>query len=405
MHFYMKTLLLWTTLFSIWVCACEDIPQRDYDDFKSRTASFRPEVSEVELSSQLSDLRGMWLLNARLSAGIDLGLRVEISGAEWPERLGEGETYTFRAKIWLDRQDPMTDDPLVIVSPDPVLDSEGRFTLTADPLILDPEVLNVTTAVEAIVDLESVTLDVDGFCGAATGSVTVPLTLDLEGSTFGARRDDEGTLTLDEVPTKCSSDGEEETAGEQAGEMGGEMAGEMAGETAGEELEPTRPELPALSRPESAPADLSGHWLVNVALPVALPLKLWASLSYTAPRANMPIEGAEGGIIDGTLRRETDPIDAEPIARFTSMVSAEGVFEVWMPNFTLEGLNVAGDLLMGGVIIPPQEEGDTLYWCGEAAGEARSPLMLDLEGTTLYAVSWTPGEPAPNEMPNDCPSE
>ena len=72
----------------------------------------------------------------------------------------------------------------MIVSPDPVLDSEGRFTLTADPLVLDPEVLNVTTVVEAIVDLESVTLGMNAFCGAAKGSVTVPLTLDLAGSTL-----------------------------------------------------------------------------------------------------------------------------------------------------------------------------------------------------------------------------
>ena len=64
-------------------------------------------MSEVEVSSQLSDLRGMWLLNAR--QGIDLGLRVEISAEEWPERLEKGESHTFQAKIWLDRQDPMMD--------------------------------------------------------------------------------------------------------------------------------------------------------------------------------------------------------------------------------------------------------------------------------------------------------
>ena len=268
-----------------------------------------------------------------------------------------------------------------------MLNHEGRFILTADPLVLDPEVLNVTTAVEAIVNLESSTKSADEFCGVATGSVTIPLTLDLKGSTFGARRDDEGTLTLDQVPTKCFN---EEAAGEEA---------------AGAEA-PTRPELPPLARQDSAPADVSGHWLVNVKLPVPIPLKLWASLVYTPPNPNAEVEGAAGGIIDGTLRREADPIDAEPIIRFTSMVSADGVFEVWMPNFTLDGVvSVAGDLLIGGVLIPPSTEEDTLVWCGEAAGEARSPLMLDLAGTTLYAVPWEPGSPAPEGLLDACPPQ
>ena len=393
MRLEMKFVILCITLLSLGLSACEDVPQKDYDDFKSRTASFRPNPDEFEVASQLSDLRGLWLLNARLSAGIDLGLRVKISSDEWPEQLTDMETHTFKAEIWLERQS-LDEDPIVEVSPAPVLTSDGKFTLTADPLVLDPEVLNVTTAVEAIVNLESSTLGTDAFCGVATGSVTVPLTLDLAGSTFGALRDDDGLLKLEDVPTKCLTD----EAQAEAGDMAGDMAGEIS--------EPTRPELNQLARVGSAPADISGHWLVNVALPVALPLKLWASLNYTAPREDMPIEGAEGGVVDGTLRREADPIDAEPIARFTSPVSAEGVFEVWMPNFTLDGLvSVAGDLLIGGVIIPPKTEDESLFWCGEAAGEARSPLMLDLAGTTLFASPWIPGEPAPEGMPNACPSE
>jgi hypothetical protein len=381
--------------------ACEDIPQRDYDDFKSRTENLRPEP-QSESNSTLADLRGMWLLNARLSAGIDLGLRVEISSDTWPNELGETENHSFEAKIWLDRQDPSTETPLIVVSPIPMLNHEGRFILTADPLVLDPEVLNVTTAVEAIVNLESSTKSADEFCGVATGSVTIPLTLDLKGSTFGARRDDEGTLTLDQVPTKCFN---EEAAGEEA--AGEEAAGEeAAGEEAAGAEAPTRPELPPLARQDSAPADVSGHWLVNVKLPVPIPLKLWASLVYTPPNPNAEAEGAEGGIIDGTLRREADPIDAEPIIRFTSMVSADGVFEVWMPNFTLDGVvSVAGDLLIGGVLIPSSTEEDTLVWCGEAAGEARSPLMLDLAGTTLYAVPWEPGSPAPEGLLDACPPQ
>ncbi len=392
--------IIYTNLFliSCMATACEDVPRRDYEDFKARTQSLRPDYgveTMQEQSSVLADLRGMWLLNARLSAGIDLGLRVRISSEEWPESLAESETHTFKAEIWLERQDPNTEAPIVIADPPPVLQADGSFTLTANPLVLDPETLNVTTAVEAIVDLESFTKSGDDFCGVATGSVTVPLTLDLQGSTFAAQRDDEGTLTLDDVATRCQDDDNSEA---------GTEAGSEAGTEAGND-EPTRPELPVLAREGSAPADLSGHWLVNVKLPAPVPLKLWASLIYTAPNEAMPVEGAEGGLIDGTLRRETDPIDAEPLIRFSSKVSSEGTFEVWMPNFVLDGaIRVEGDLLIGGVILPAGSADGSLIWCGEAAGEARSPLMLDLAGTSLYALPWIPGSPAPSEFPNACPN-
>jgi hypothetical protein len=414
-------------LFILIMTGCEDIPQRDYDDFKKRTASLRPdELSTEDQKSKLADLRGMWLLRAQLNAGIELGLRVQIIADEWPEEIGEDDPpFQFEAKIWLDRQNPEVDDPIVIVDPPPQMNSEGRFTITANPLILDPETLDVTVAIEAIVDLESVSLNADQFCGLATGSVTKPFIIDLEGSTFNAFRDDDLSLTVEEITEPyCPRDMNSSEAGSEAGDTGGEagdtggeagdtggeaggMAGEagaVAGEVAGEESGPVRPTLPELARDESAPADLTGHWLVNVSLAGGLPLKLWASFVYTAPPVEGVTLGAEGGIIDGTLRRDSDTIDAEPIARFTSPINADGVFEVWLPDFVLDALvRVEGDLLMGGVILPANEERVETVWCGEAAGEARSPIMIDLAGTTLFAAPWRPGAPIPADMPSACP--
>ena len=74
-------------------------------------------------------------------------------------------------------------------------------------------------------------------------------------------------------------------------------------------------------------------------------------------------------------------------------------------NFVLDGaIRVEGDLLIGGVILPNGASDGSPIWCGEAAGQARSPLMLDLAGTSLYAVPWVPGTPAPEDFPNTCPS-
>ena len=228
---WMINLIGLMSLMSLIGVSCEDLPKNDYEAFKDRAEEFWPEVVDSDdLSSQLSDLRGRWLLRAQLNAGLQLGLRVEIASEEWPERLGpDDEPFPFNAKIWLDSQDPDVDDPLVIVAPTPEINHEGRFTLTADPLVLDAETLPVTLSVSAIVDLESVTIDADRFCGVATGSVTEPLTIDLEGSTFNAVRDDELALTRDDIESvKCP---EEEMAGESAGESAGENAGEPADAT------------------------------------------------------------------------------------------------------------------------------------------------------------------------------
>ena len=57
---------------------------------------------------------------------------------------------------------------------------------------------------------------------------------------------------------------------------------------------------------------------------------------------------------------------------------------------------VQGDILLAAATI---EEG----WCGAAAGQVRSPIMLDLVGSTFAAVSWRPGTEVPETPPNACP--
>ena len=54
--------------------------------------------------------------------------------------------------------------------------------------------------------LHSQTRSADAFCGLATGSVTVPLVIDLEGSTFYAARDDDAALLLADLPSRCPAD-------------------------------------------------------------------------------------------------------------------------------------------------------------------------------------------------------
>jgi hypothetical protein len=184
---------------------------------------------------------------------------------------------------------------------------------------------------------------------------------------------------------------------------GGAMGGGLAGE------EVARPESPDLSAVESRQADLSGHWLVNILLPNDLPLKLWISMIYTAPIPTEENPDEDVAQLDGLIRRELDPIGAPAIATFSIPVSPEGAFEIWLPDFVLDGLlRVEADLFISGVTLAMEsavegEEPMTQGWCGAAAGEVRSPFPLDLEGTTLYAHPWTPGDPSPTPLYDRCP--
>lgn len=383
---------LLTALALVTLNGCEDKPKADYEAFKKRTQSLRDQVClpASDRPSRLVDLRGFWLLNAKLSTGTLVALRIEMSADTWPEQLEEGETFTFNASIWLAESDP-TSEPLVVVDPPPRVDWRGHFTLTADPLVLELS----SGPVEAVVNLESISQDGNAFCGDATGDVVQPLTISLEGSRFGALRDDDLSLNIEDVPRNCGCDEDDEE------EMGGESMGGMTIEG------PERPDLPSLAREDSGSADITGHWLINIKLPVPLPLKLWASLVYTPP-SDPPIEGAEGGVVDGVLRRQLDPINAEPIARFSSAINRDGVFEVWMPSFSLMGaIPVSGDLLIGGVIVPSAQEDRSTYWCGLAGGVARTTLLpddIDLTGTTLYASPWLPGSADITGQLNACPN-
>jgi len=379
--------------------ACEDVPRRDYEDFKARAEGLRLPPPELSDRSEISDITGLWLINARLSAGIDLGLRVRFSlpeGVEsWPEDANGLQPVTLQTTIWLERQNPNDPEEQHVVQVNTNVGADGRFVLVADPLILDPESLGLASAVEAIVNLNTKTLDANELCGEATGEVTKPIVIDLEGSTFFGARDDELTLTLSELPGRCPASGDPE-GGAQAGGTGGADGGAdggVEGGTGGAEV--TRPESPDLSAVTTQLGDITGHWLVNVKTSI-LPLKLWASLIYT------PAPEATGGYIEGSLRRDTDAFDAPPLATISASVDAEGRFEIWLPG--LQVLTLSADLLITAAILPPAEgEARPVGWCGAGAGMVGPPFNLDLAGSTLYAHPWVPGSPEPVELFEACP--
>jgi hypothetical protein len=190
--------------------------------------------------------------------------------------------------------------------------------------------------------------------------------LDLVGSTFAARRDDARTLTVADVPQSCFPHGAPD----------------------GGVIETPRPMSPDLSAVPSAAADLTGDWILDANLAQSLPLRLWASLVYT------PAAGGGGGSLDGALRRATDPPGSIALTTFSTLVTPDGRFELWLPALAI-GTTQASVLLVGAT-----RSADV--FCGAGAGRVHKPIDLDLAGTTFGAVRWAPGTPLPMGAPDRC---
>jgi hypothetical protein len=225
--------------------------------------------------------------------------------------------------------------------------------------------------------MHSRTLSSDEWCGDAEGSTSVPLELDLAGSTFLARRDDAVTIASKDLPFRCT-----DVAPPPAPDAGPADGG------AGDAEPP--PPAPDLSAVASQPADLTGHWLVNVQTGFGVPLRLWLALTYSATDA--------GGWLDGALRTTNTMPGTAPLATFGVPVDPQGRFTIWLPDARLTGtVTVEGDILFAGATL------DADHFCGAAAGEITSPLQKPLEGTTFSAERWTPGTEVPTGTPNRCP--
>lgn len=344
--------------------ACGVTPREDYDDYLARTADRRSAGDAGITESTFHDLRGVWLVHATLTAGLELGLRIQLSGPDDPPPV------ELTAKLWLERQDPEVDPPLVTTTA--VVEQDGRFTVEARPLVLGTDVVNTDDPVVANVTLVSRTLGSDNWCGQAEGEVSSPLTLELVGSTFSAHRDD-GTLVSAALPSQCTDLPEppQPDAGVEDGDGG---------------VGPARPASPDLGDVAGERRDISGHWLLRASI-VGLPLDLWLSLVYG--------EGDENATLDGALRRAADPPGSPALTTFDTRVDADGFFEVWLPDFELTTtITIEGDILLRGAILPSA-------FCGGVAGALTAPPLV-LDGSTFLAVPWIPGTDLPAEVGRTC---
>lgn len=364
-------------------CADRRTSSEDYRDFRDRTEGQRSQgmcERTVAFQSQPADLRGQWVVRTLLPGGINLGLRL---GIDWAEGEDGNAPISQVVRFWLEDQDPETEPP--ILETNATLAVDGTFALVAQPLSLGAELLNTANPVEADVQLNSLVRDGESWCGTMTGSVTSPLTLNLEGSTFSAQRDEGDPIVLDDVPFQCPMTECGETFSEDAGltEDGGSSDGGVP-----------RPASPDLSDIESQRLDVTGDWLLSASLG-GLPLQLWVGLLYR------PAEGMGPDGIDGLIRLTRDEVVSPARVIFDTTMNADGQFDVWLPGFYLdtEIIVVEGDILLSAVAI------DENLWCGRGGGAVTSPFPIDLSTATFAAVRWTPGTepPSPQDSLQACP--
>lgn len=141
------------------------------------------------------------------------GVRADVTGRFWfaatipglPTQLGliadityheDGESASIDGTL-RSRTDPA--GPAAAVFSEPV-DADGGFTAVIPDLSVSVGAL----AIDASLALTGILVSEDLFCGVGAGAVTSPLSLDLDGSTFGAiRMDDDAIEEPAEVVTEC----------------------------------------------------------------------------------------------------------------------------------------------------------------------------------------------------------
>jgi hypothetical protein len=387
--------------------SCRNIPQEDYQNYRKRTETLRLEGQQDSFVEDmgtkvdvLADLQGNWFLHALLNVGITIGLRINLSKADLQADMqANGESSdiprNLKVKIWLDRQDPKVDPPLLETTTQ--IDDQGNFVIEAKPLVLDKEVLNASDPVIADVVLKAKIQSKDQFCGDATGSVTSPLQIDLVGSTFYAQRDEDFSLQKMGLPYQCVQVNPDPNQGDAQVDQGSNDLDQGVDMT----MEIPKPQTPDLSEFTSNLANLSGSWMV-VANINNLKVKLWLTLAYS----EYLVDGTKSAILDGMIRRSADLPDAVPIAQFSTLVGQDGRFEIWLPGFTLDKpLPIQGDILLSAVTLMNNEmNGETqAIWCGKGAGAIQKPFVISLENSSFYAHPWVFGEPLPDETINACP--
>jgi hypothetical protein len=379
------------------LAACNtNTPDDDYHAFLSRADRARPDagVDAAHPTGHFADISGNWFLRADLTAGLDLGLRVRMcrymespTEADWARCDPLTEPGRLMVRLWLEKQRIGVDAPLVETSS--TVDEGGHFVLTADPLRLPADL--VGSDIVALVVMYAHITRAGSWCGDADGEVTQPPGLEIDGSTFAATRDPDQTAQHFELPFACAADDGVADPGGDAG-PGDDATPPDAGPPPGPDGAVPRPASPDLSDVPSSAADVSGHWLVTARLANGFALQLWLSLVYAG--------GPEGGTLDGAIHKTQDTPGTPAAATFTTTVTPDGRFELWLPTFAMQTNlgRLEADILLSAVTASADA------FCGEGAGQVRRPLAMSLEGATFAAQRFVPGTTAPpaNEVASAC---
>jgi hypothetical protein len=161
------------------------------------------EMSDIILDltrNSADSISGVWLLNAKLSNGIPLKLKTQIQYKKVNNPAMNQASATIRG-ILQRENDPLDAMPLTSFVAE--VQSDGTFVIDLPQLSLDVGIVVEGDLFFNATIFQTEDLDRAHWCGKASGMISKPLTLDLQGSTFYAWPiDEEGDLP-DPLPAGC----------------------------------------------------------------------------------------------------------------------------------------------------------------------------------------------------------
>ena len=197
-----KLLPVVTLLAALLANGCGD-PRGEFDEFANRVVDAAIiELPDAPILIEIPDITGEFLF--AMEPAPDPGKYIMMLGTVvLTVGLGEASlTFTIVPLDLEDRSlagDPMTVEPTVI----PV-SATGEFEIGVSGILPGNSNPVSGTELEAVMTANSRIVDADFWCGTVDGDVVAPITLSLDGSTFGAVRIPSGTDIMDiELRWRC----------------------------------------------------------------------------------------------------------------------------------------------------------------------------------------------------------
>lgn len=324
---------------------------------------------EVEFTPQ-----GTWFLavSANLDRARPLYIQVDIvpDGDDWRftfQPLSTDEVISEDGTERTPREDNRQPAGDAFVVPGVAVDAEGNFEVTVENLIVQDEANPITgRLIRGSVTLSGQFTQDNWACGAVSGQIVEPLSINLNGSTFGMYRGDEAFPELDPIRYRCQD------------------------APAAPPVECEEPD-PGPDPVECDPFDANGTYFLAVSANLDRARPLYLRLTNdNGTFTFQPLTTDEVISEDGTERspraNNREPV-GNPIVVPGVTVGSDGSFTVTAADLSVadEANPITGRLIRGTVTLTGNFR-STEWACGAVTGQIVEPLSINLNGSNFGMV-------------------